>query len=107
MMSSEHLKSNLKMKISTRMLICCYAFLHERKKNVEDEDPIKMAWELDESVMMGRGRPKMTWKDNVKREARKYGLREDDAQDWVKWRRMMWMNGNSNPSKMEDGNNAV
>ena len=37
----------------------------------------KMAWELDESV--ARGRPKMTRKDNVKREARKIGLREEEA----------------------------
>ena len=71
----------------------------------EDEDPIKMAWELDENDARGRGRPKMTWKDNVKREARKCGLREEDVQDRVKWRRMTWMNGNSNPSR--DGNNAV
>ena len=33
----------------------------------ENEDPIKMAWELDENVARGRGRPKMTWKVNVKR----------------------------------------
>ena len=26
----------------------------------EEEDPIKMAWELAESVARGRGRPKMT-----------------------------------------------
>ena len=71
----------------------------------EDEDHIKMVWELDESVRRGRGRPKMTWKDNIKREQRKCGLREEDAQDQVKWRRMTWMNGNSNLS--QDGNNAV
>ena len=71
----------------------------------EDEDPIKMVWELDESVARGRGRPKITWKDNLKREARKRGLREEDVQDQVKWRRMTWMNGNSNLS--QDGNNAV
>ena len=71
----------------------------------EDEDLIKMAWKLDESVARGRGRPKMTWKDNIKREGRKCGLREEDAQDWVKWRRVTWMNGNSNRS--QDGNNAV
>ena len=69
----------------------------------EDEDTIKMAWELDESV--ARGRPKITWKDNVKKEARKCGLMEEDALDQVKWRRMTWINGNSNPS--QDGNNAV
>ena len=62
----------------------------------EDEDLIKMAWELDGSVARGRGGLKMTWKDEVKREARKCGLREEDTQDWVKWRRMTWMNGNSN-----------
>ena len=70
-----------------------------------NEDSIKMAWELDESVARGRGRPKMTWKDNIKREARKCGLREEDAQDCVKWRRMTWTNGNSNLS--QDGNNTV
>ena len=64
-----------------------------------------MVWKLDESVTRGRGRPQMTWKVNVKREARKRGLREEGMQDWVKWRRMTWMNGNSNPS--QDGNNAV
>ena len=37
-------------------------------------------------------------------EARKCGLREEDAQDGVKWRRMTWMNGNSHQS--QDGNNA-
>ena len=63
----------------------------------EDEDSIKIAWELDESVTRGRGRPKMIWKDNVKREPRKCGLREEDLQDQVKWRRMTWMNGTSNP----------
>ena len=35
----------------------------------EDDNPIKMAWQLDEDVVRGRGRPKMTWKDNIKKEA--------------------------------------
>ena len=47
----------------------------------------------------------MTWKDNIKREARKCWLREEDAQDGVKWRRMTRINGNSSPS--QGGNNAV
>ena len=47
----------------------------------------------------------MTWKDTVQREARSCGLREEDAQDRVKWRRVTWINGNSNP--LQDGNNAV
>ena len=33
-----------------------------------------------------RGRPKMTWKDMVKKESRKIGLDERDAQDRKKWR---------------------
>ena len=40
-----------------------------------------MTWELDESVARGRGSSKIIWKDNVKREASKCGLREEDAQD--------------------------
>ena len=64
----------------------------------EDGDPIKMAWQLDEDVVRGRGRLKITWKDSIKKEARKYGWKEKDAQDRTRWRRCTWTNANSNPS---------
>ena len=32
----------------------------------EDDDPIKIVWRLDEDAVRGRGRPKITWKDNMK-----------------------------------------
>ena len=64
----------------------------------EDDDPIKIVWRLEEDVVRGRGRPKMTWKDNMKREAKRCGLKEEDAPDRTKWRRLSWKNANSNPS---------
>ena len=64
----------------------------------EDDDPIKMAWRLDKDVMRGRGRPKMTWKDIMKREAKRCGLKEEDAPDRTNWRRLSWKNANSNLS---------
>ena len=65
----------------------------------EDNNPIKMAWQLDEDVVRGRGRPKMTWKDNIKKEARKCGLKEEDAKDRARWRARLNVNEGSNPSK--------
>ena len=64
----------------------------------EDDDPIKIAWRLEEDVVRGRGRPKMAWKDNMKREAKRCGLKEEDAPDHTKWRHLSWKNSNSNPS---------
>ena len=48
---------------------------------------------------------KMTRKDNVKKEVRKCGLREEEVQDRGKRGRMTYMNGNSNSS--QEGINAV
>jgi len=62
-------------------------------------DTIKMAWQLDEDVVRGRGRPKMTWKDNIKKEARKCGLKEEDAKDRARWRARLNLNEGSYPSK--------
>ena len=64
-----------------------------------DDNPIKMAWQLDEDVVRGRGRPKMMWKDNIKKEARKCGLKEEDAKDRARWRARLNLNEGSNPSK--------
>ena len=41
----------------------------------------------------------MTWKDNIKKEARKCGLKEEDAKDRARWRARLNLNEGSNPSK--------
>ena len=35
-----------------------------------------------------RGRPKFRWKDNVLKDMQEKGLREQDAQDRRRWRRL-------------------
>ena len=52
----------------------------------DKDEPVKRAWSLEISGKIERGRPKMTWKDMVKRESGKIGLVERDAQDRKKWR---------------------
>ena len=52
----------------------------------DTDEPVKRAWSLEFAGKREWGRPKMTWKDMVKRESRKIGLDERDAQDRKKWR---------------------
>ena len=52
----------------------------------DKDEPVKRVWNLDISGKRERGRPKMTWKDMAKKESRKIGLDERDAQDRKKWR---------------------
>ncbi len=47
---------------------------HVLRRNTED--PIRRAWNIEVDGRRGRGRPKMTWKEGVSREARKIGLKE-------------------------------
>ena len=47
---------------------------------------VKRVWNLEINGKREMGRPKMTWKDIVKKESRKIGLDERDAQDRKKWR---------------------
>ena len=52
----------------------------------DKDEPVKRVWNLEIAGKRERGRPKMTWKDMVKKESRKIGLDERDAQDRKKWR---------------------
>ena len=36
-----------------------------------------------------RGRPKFRWKDRIHEDLREKGLNEDDAQDRIRWRRLV------------------
>lgn len=46
----------------------------------EDDEPVQRAWGLEVDGIRGKGRPKTSWKDMVKREReRKIGLNEEDA----------------------------
>ena len=52
----------------------------------EDDEPVKRAWDLEVDSIRGKGRPKITWKDMVKKESSKVGLNEEDARDRKKWK---------------------
>ena len=52
----------------------------------DKDEPVKRVWNLEIAGKRERGRPKMTWKDMVKKESRKIGMDERDAQDRKKWR---------------------
>ena len=41
----------------------------------DKDEPVKRAWNLEIAGEREKGRPKMTWKDMVKKESRKIGSR--------------------------------
>ena len=47
----------------------------------EEDEPVKKAWDLHVDGIRTKGRPKVSWKDMVKKECRRVGLKEEDAQD--------------------------
>ena len=51
----------------------------------ENDEPVKCAWDLEVDGIRGKGRPKISWKDMVKKVSSKVGLNEEDAGD-KKWR---------------------
>ena len=47
---------------------------------------MKRAWDLVVHGIRGKGRPKIAWKDMVKKESSKVGLNKEDAQNKKKWK---------------------
>ena len=41
-------------------------------------------------MVIGVGRPRMTWVKTVESDMRVKGLVREDAEDWTKWRAMSW-----------------
>src|SRR5260221_3387318 len=74
----------------------------ERK---DDCDWVKGCTVLEVEGPKPRGRPKKTWMEVVKRDMKEMGLRREDAQDSVEWRRRLKGGGPANPG--EPGNRAV
>ena len=55
----------------------------------EDDEPVKRAWDLKVNGIRGKGRPKIKWKDMVKKGSSKVDLKEEDAQNRKKWKEGM------------------
>ena len=58
---------------------------HVLRKN--DDDCIKQAWNFEVEGNRGKGRPKLTWKDMMKKQCARVGAKLEDAHDQSKWRR--------------------
>ncbi|KAI5735218.1 hypothetical protein M8J77_015704 [Diaphorina citri] len=52
----------------------------------DDESLIKSVWEGELTGTRRRGRPKLRWKDQIKRDMAKINTTEEDAQDRTVWR---------------------
>ncbi|KAI5715126.1 hypothetical protein M8J77_010950 [Diaphorina citri] len=52
----------------------------------DDESLIKSVWEGELTGTRRRGRPKLRWKDQIKRDMAKINTMEEDAQDRTVWR---------------------
>ena len=52
----------------------------------DDDNVLKVALDLEVSGKRKRGRPKKTWKKQVKEETEKIGLKKEDALNRAKWR---------------------
>ncbi|KAI5732183.1 hypothetical protein M8J77_022872 [Diaphorina citri] len=52
----------------------------------DDESLIKSVWEGELTGTRRRGRPKLRWKDQIKRDMAKINSTEEDAQDRTVWR---------------------
>src|SRR5260221_4405078 len=62
-------------------------FGHVKRK--DDCDWVKGCTVLEVEGPKPRGRPKKTWMEVVKRNVKVMGLRREDAQDHVEWRRRL------------------
>lgn len=56
----------------------------------DDGDWVKRSMSYEVEGVRGRGRPRMTWNQVVEKDMRECGLKKEDAQNRVKWRRLLW-----------------
>ena len=71
-----------------------------------DENVIVKTLKFEVSGSRGRGRPKQTWKKQVKNEMKKNGLVKEDACDRTKWRGVVKTLTIRNAAKSVDGDNT-
>ena len=72
----------------------------------EDENMIVEALKFEVSGRRRRGRPKQTWKKQVKNEMKKNGLVKENACDRTKWRGVVKTMTIRNPVNSVDGDNT-
>ena len=53
----------------------------------EEEKPARVVWDLEVEGARTRGRPKMRWRDRVRKGMDQKGLTIEDAKDRVLWTR--------------------
>ena len=56
----------------------------------DEDDWVRKSMSLEVDGNRGRGRPKLTWQSVVTRDMKACGLRQEDAQNRQKWRRLSW-----------------
>ena len=71
-----------------------------------DENVILKTLKFEVSGSRGRGRPKQTWKKQVKNEMKKNGLVKEDACDRTKWRGVLKTMTIRNSANFVDGDNT-
>ncbi len=63
-------------------------FGHVERKS--DDDWVKRCMNWTTGEKGPRGRPKKKWMEVIKDDMKRMGGRKDDAQDRVKWRKVIW-----------------